>query len=133
MDDVNALTQLGMQLAKLPLDPRIGRMILAAREQHSLDEVLIIASALSVQDVRDRPLEHQQAADEKHKRFDDERSEFVGYLKLWAWVDEGRGGHGSAAANGRILLRLHGSTFGKIPARVDFDSLRENGMLARND
>ncbi len=92
VDDVNALTPLGMTLAKLPLDPRIGRMILAAREQHSLDEVLIIASALSVQDVRDRPLEHQQAADEKHKRFDDERSEFVGYLKLWAWVDEGRGG-----------------------------------------
>jgi ATP-dependent helicase HrpA len=107
VDDVNALTPLGMTLAKLPLDPRIGRMILAAREQHSLDEVLIIASALSVQDVRDRPLEHQQAADEKHKRFDDERSEFVGYLKLWAWVDEGRGGapvalDGAANAGARV-------------------------------
>jgi ATP-dependent helicase HrpA len=97
VDDANELTTIGHELAKLPLDPRVARMILEARDRHALDEVLIIASALSGQDVRDRPLEHQQAADEKHKRFDDERSEFVGYLKLWQWIEEGRGGKGSSA------------------------------------
>ena len=94
VDDDMVLTAMGQQLARLPLDPRVGRMILEARERQSLDEVLIIASALSVQDVRDRPLEVAQAADEKHKKFDDEKSEFMGYLKLWHWIEEGRGVHG---------------------------------------
>ncbi len=71
-------------------------MILEARDREALTEVLIIASALSVQDVRDRPLEHQQAADQQHKKFDDEKSEFMGYLKLWKWIEEGRGVHGHA-------------------------------------
>ncbi|HNG80343.1 MAG TPA: DUF3418 domain-containing protein, partial [Burkholderiaceae bacterium] len=93
VDDANELTPIGRELAKLPLDPRVGRMILEARNREALQEVLIIASALSVQDVRDRPLEAQQAADEKHKKFDDERSEFMGYLKLWRWIEEGKG-HG---------------------------------------
>jgi ATP-dependent helicase HrpA len=97
VDDDNALTPIGKELSRLPLDPRVGRMILEARDRQSLSEVLIIASALTGQDVRDRPLEAQQAADEKHKKFDDERSEFMGYLKLWAWIEEGRGQHGHAA------------------------------------
>ena len=88
IDDANQLTPLGFKLAKLPLDPRIGRMILAAHEQHSLSEVLIIASALSVQDPRDRPMEAQAAADQAHKKFADEKSEFVSYLKMWAWFEE---------------------------------------------
>ena len=92
VDDLNELTQLGMEMSKLPLDPRVGRMILEARSRQALDEVLIIASALSVQDVRDRPLEAQQAADLAHKKFDDEKSEFVGYLKLWKWINDARGG-----------------------------------------
>ena len=96
VDDDNELTPIGQALAKLPLDPRVGRMILEARDRGALDEVLIVASALSVQDVRDRPIEHQQAADEKHRKFDDEKSEFVGYLKLWQWIEEGRGVHGHA-------------------------------------
>ena len=91
VDELNELTAIGKELSKLPLDPRVGRMILEARSRQALDEVLIIASALSVQDVRDRPLEAQQAADEKHKKFDDEKSEFSGYLKLWTWIEEGRG------------------------------------------
>jgi ATP-dependent helicase HrpA len=96
VDDANELTPMGKELARLPLDPRVGRMILEARDRQSLTEVLVIASALSGQDVRDRPLEHAQAADEKHKKFDDERSEFMGYLKLWAWINEARGTHGHA-------------------------------------
>ena len=94
VDDANELSAIGRELSKLPLDPRVGRMILEARDREALTEVLIIASALSVQDVRDRPLEHQQAADQQHKKFDDEKSEFMGYLKLWKWIEEGRGVHG---------------------------------------
>jgi ATP-dependent helicase HrpA len=94
VDDANELTATGQELAKLPLDPRVGRMILEARTRLALDEVLVIASALSVQDVRDRPMEAQQQADTAHKKFDDEKSEFVGYLKLWKWIDDARGGHG---------------------------------------
>ncbi|WP_175867255.1 ATP-dependent RNA helicase HrpA [Burkholderia contaminans] len=88
VDDDNALTPLGRELARLPLDPRVGRMILAARDQQSLREVLIIASALSVQDPRDRPIEAQEQADQAHRRFADERSEFLQWLKIWAWFEE---------------------------------------------
>ena len=92
MDDANELTAMGAELAKLPLDPRVGRMIVEARERGALDEVLVIASALSVQDVRDRPMEAQQAADQAHVKFDDEKSEFAGYLKLWKWLESSKGG-----------------------------------------
>ncbi|MDO9196223.1 MAG: ATP-dependent RNA helicase HrpA, partial [Rhodoferax sp.] len=95
VDDANELTPMGQELAKLPLDPRVGRMILEARSRGALDEVLVIASALSVQDVRDRPMEAQQQADQAHVKFDDEKSEFSGYLKLWKWLDTARGGHGA--------------------------------------
>ncbi|MGV8867731.1 MAG: ATP-dependent RNA helicase HrpA [Janthinobacterium svalbardensis] len=87
VDEVNQLTALGNKLAKLPLDPRVGRMILAALDNACLTEVLIVASALSVQDPRDRPMEHQQAADEAHKKFADEKSEFLSYLKIWRWFE----------------------------------------------
>ena len=102
-DDQNALTPIGQELARLPLDPRVGRMILEARTRESLHETLVIASALSVQDVRDRPLEQQQAADQAHAKFDDEKSEFLGTLKLWAWLEHSRGGHGEH----RISSRKH--------------------------
>lgn len=88
VDDDNALTQLGRELARLPLDPRVGRMILAARDEQSLREVLVIASALSVQDPRDRPIEAQEQADQAHRRFADERSEFLQWLKIWAWFED---------------------------------------------
>ncbi|CAM2170369.1 ATP-dependent RNA helicase HrpA [Burkholderia latens] len=88
VDDDNALTPLGRELARLPLDPRVGRMILAARDQQSLREVLIIASALSVQDPRDRPIDAQEQADQAHRRFADERSEFLQWLKISAWFEE---------------------------------------------
>ncbi len=82
------LTQVGFELAKLPLDPKIGRMILAAREHNCLREVLIIAAALGTQDPRDRPQEHAAAADQAHAKWKDEKSEFLSYLKLWAAGDE---------------------------------------------
>ncbi|MCX7278124.1 MAG: ATP-dependent RNA helicase HrpA, partial [Burkholderiales bacterium] len=90
VDDANELTPTGQELAKLPLDPRVGRMILEARARQSLDEVLVIASALSVQDVRDRPMDLQTQADQAHAKFDDDRSEFSGYLNLWKWINDAR-------------------------------------------
>ncbi|TWI62121.1 ATP-dependent helicase HrpA [Pseudoduganella lurida] len=88
VDDDNRLTNLGRKLAKLPLDPRVGRMILAAQDHNALTEVLIVASALSVQDPRDRPVEHQQAADQAHQKFADEKSEFLSYVKIWRWFED---------------------------------------------
>jgi len=85
LDDENRLTKVGEALARLPLDPRIGRMLVAARDLGCLTEVLIIAAGLSTQDPRERPQERQQAADEKHKLFADEKSEFLSWVKLWQW------------------------------------------------
>ena len=95
VDEQNQLTETGRELARLPLDPRLGRMILEAREREALAEVLIITSAMSVQDVRDRPIEQQQAADQAHRRFDDERSEFMGDVAMWKWLEAARGGTGT--------------------------------------
>jgi ATP-dependent helicase HrpA len=88
VDRNNRITADGRRLARLPVDPRIGRMLLAAAKEKSLHEVLIIASALTIQDPRERPLEAQQAADEKHARFADEKSDFVAYLNLWDYYHE---------------------------------------------
>jgi ATP-dependent helicase HrpA len=88
VDKSNRITEAGRRLARLPLDPRIGRMLLAAECEQSLHEVLIIASALTIQDPRERPLEAQQAADEKHRRFADEKSDFIAYLNLWDYYHE---------------------------------------------
>ncbi|WP_024539839.1 ATP-dependent RNA helicase HrpA [Comamonas badia] len=92
VDERGALQPMGRELARLPLDPRVGRMILEARTRGALSEVLVIASALSVQDVRDRPLEAQAQADQAHAKFDDEKSEFSGYVRLWHWLHDARGG-----------------------------------------
>jgi ATP-dependent helicase HrpA len=92
VDDDNELTPIGKELARLPLDPRVGRMILEARGREALDEVLVIASAMSVQDVRDRPMDAQAQADQAHAKFDDDKSEFTGYLKLWKWIHDAKGG-----------------------------------------
>ncbi len=77
------LTEIGRRLARLPVDPRIGRMILAAVDEACLPEVLVIASVLEVQDPRERPAEKQQAADERHAQFTDPASDFLSYLRLW--------------------------------------------------
>ncbi len=125
VDDANELTAIGTSLARLPLDPRIGRIILAARDHQALAEMLVVASALSVQDVRDRPLDQQQAADQKHKPFDDERSEFVGRLKLWTWIEEGRGVHGHVTDKGK------GVDTHKLSHRQQEQRLREHFISPR--
>jgi ATP-dependent helicase HrpA len=85
IDEHGELTATGHQLARLPVDPRIARVLLAAHQGGCLREALIIASALSTQDPRERPLDRQQAADQAHARFVDPRSDFFGYVKLWDW------------------------------------------------
>ncbi|RTL55890.1 MAG: ATP-dependent RNA helicase HrpA [Rhodocyclaceae bacterium] len=88
VDDDKQLTAVGRELAKLPLDPKIGRMILAAKELGCLKEMLIIASALAAQDPRERPQEQAGSADQAHAKWKDEKSEFLTWLKLWAAADE---------------------------------------------
>jgi ATP-dependent helicase HrpA len=83
IDEHQELTEIGRRLSCLPVDPRIGRMILAAEEEGCLHEMLIIAAALEVQDPRERPLEKQEAADKAHVQFADEQSDFLSYLKIW--------------------------------------------------
>ncbi|HKB61063.1 MAG TPA: DUF3418 domain-containing protein [Gallionellaceae bacterium] len=85
MDEQRVLTPVGRELAKLPLDPKVARLLLAGRQYQCLTEILVIASALSLQDPRERPQERREAADAAHQRFSDERSDFLAYLKLWAW------------------------------------------------
>ena len=89
VDEENALTAIGRGLARLPLDPRVGRMLVAAREEGCLEQMLVIAAALSLQDPRERPMDKAAAADEKHKPFDDERSDFLSFLKLWKFASGG--------------------------------------------
>ena len=88
VDEGKALTDIGRELARLPLDPRVARMLVAARTEGCLDQVLVIAAALSVQDPRERPMERAAAADERHAAFADERSDFLAFLKLWKLQDE---------------------------------------------
>jgi ATP-dependent helicase HrpA len=100
VDDTNELTGTGRELARLPLDPRVGRMLVAARTEGCLEQMLVIAAALSVQDPRDRPLEKAAAADERHAKFADQRSDFLGVLKLWNAF-----GGGAASLPSRKLCR----------------------------
>ncbi len=80
------LTALGRQLSRLPIDPRLARMVLAAQQQHCVKELLVITAALSIQDPRERPLDKQQKADELHGRFSDPDSDFSSWLKLWDYL-----------------------------------------------
>ena len=82
------LTRIGRQLSQLPVDPRLAKMLLSAVDFGSVYEVMIIVSALSIQDPRERPTEKQQASDEKHRRFADKKSDFLAFLNLWNYVQE---------------------------------------------
>ncbi|MBL0028413.1 MAG: ATP-dependent RNA helicase HrpA [Rhodanobacteraceae bacterium] len=88
LDGQRRLTDTGRKIAQFPVDPRIGRMLLGGVSEHCLAEALVICAALSLPDPRERPAEAQQAADEKHRLFQDPRSDFLGYLKLWAAFEE---------------------------------------------
>jgi len=144
VDDDNELTPIGKELARLPLDPRVGRMILEARGREALDEVLVIASAMSVQDVRDRPMDAQAQADQQHAKFDDDKSEFTGYLKLWKWIHDARGGpsksmgvrsqlnsSGQPGQNNRDLTPIKEASQHKLSNRQYEQLLRQNFINIR--
>lgn len=95
------LTGLGRKIAKLPIDPRLARILLAAERLGCASEVLVIVAALAMQDVRERPVEHQQAADEAHARFATETSDFIAYLNLWRYLRRQQ-----AALSGSAFRRL---------------------------
>jgi ATP-dependent helicase HrpA len=90
VDAKGELTAIGRQLNALPLDPRLGRMVIEAQKLGCLQEVLVIVAALTIQDPRERPVEKQQAADEKHRRFRHEDSDFLAFVNLWNYVEEQR-------------------------------------------
>src|SRR4051794_7893957 len=87
-DPRKRLTPLGRRLAQLPIDPRLGRMVLEADRLGCVREVMVVAAALSIQDPRERPAEHQQAVDAAHARFADPTSDFLGWLNLWTYVHD---------------------------------------------
>ncbi|EKF9516592.1 ATP-dependent RNA helicase HrpA [Vibrio cholerae] len=87
-DPKKRLTESGKQLARLPIDPRLARMVLEAPKLGCLKEVMIIASALSIQDPRERPNDKQQSADDKHRRFNHEDSDFLTFVNLWHYIGQ---------------------------------------------
>ncbi|WP_459869410.1 ATP-dependent RNA helicase HrpA [Halomonas shantousis] len=90
VDEQQHLTDTGRRLSRLPIDPRLARMVLAGAEFKSLRETLVVVSALAVQDPRDRPAEKRQAADQKHKQWDDPESDFAALLNLWHGFETAR-------------------------------------------
>ncbi len=100
-DPAVRLTPVGRRLARLPLDPRLGRMVLAAHERGCVPDALVVVAALSIQDVRERPAEKRPAADEQHRRFADERSDLLAYLNLWRYLTEQQD-----ALSGNALRRM---------------------------
>jgi ATP-dependent helicase HrpA len=96
-DHAGVITETGRRLAQLPVDPRLGRMILQADAEGCLREVLVLAAALSIPDPRERPTDREEAARQKHARFADETSDFMSYLNLWTYlVDQRKAMSGSA-------------------------------------
>lgn len=98
------LTRVGRELARLPVDPRLGRMLLAGSEQGSLEELLTICAGLSIQDPRERPADAQQAADEAHRKLADEKSDFLSYVKLWNWYEKA---NAEKESNRKLEAELH--------------------------
>lgn len=98
------LTRVGRELARLPVDPRLGRMLLAGAEHGSLEELLTICAGLSIQDPRERPADAQQAADEAHRKLADEKSDFLSYVKLWNWYEKA---NAEKESNRKLEAELH--------------------------
>ena len=118
--DGDRLTRLGRKLARLPIDPRLGRMILEADRLGCVREVLVIAAALSIQDPRERPVDQQTKADQFHARFRDPKSDFLGWLNLWRYLREKQGEMGSSAF--RRLCRTEFLNYVRVREWQDYES-----------
>jgi ATP-dependent helicase HrpA len=114
------LTGVGRKLARLPIDPRLARMVLAAERNGCVREVLVIAAALSIQDPRERPVDKQQAADQSHARFADPESDFQAYLNLWKYLREQQ--EGRSANQFRRMCRTEFLNYLRVREWQDLDS-----------
>ncbi len=114
------LTPMGRELARLPVDPRFGRMIVEATDHGVLDEVMVIVAGLSIQDPRERPSDDQQAADELHRRFAHERSDFLTLLELWSYLQRERSNR--SGNQFRRLCRREFLNFNRIREWQDVDT-----------
>ncbi len=124
LDAKGELTTLGRQLARLPVDPRIGRILLAATERHCLAEVLVIAAALSVQDPRERPHEQRASADQIHATFFHPDSDFLTFLNLWRFLEQER--KARSRNQFRLLCERHFLSFNRVQEWHDIHTqLRE--------
>ena len=104
VNDQNALTRLGEQMARLPIDPKVARILIAARKHDCMAEILVIVSALSIQDPRERPLEAREAAAKAHERFADKQSDFLAYLNIW---DSFQREHDKGLSNRQMVAWCH--------------------------
>jgi ATP-dependent helicase HrpA len=144
IDEHRRLTDTGRHLARLPIDPRLARMIVAGHAGGCLAEVLVIAAALAVQDPRERPPDRQQAADQRHRTLmfgPDDRSEFLAWLKLWAWYQEALASRSqrqvAAACRQHFLsflrMREWRETWQQLHALVSEQGFRENELPAKSE
>lgn len=117
IDNEQQLTPLGKQLARLPVDPRIGRIVLAGQAEGCLHEILIIAAALELQDPRERPVDKQQAADEKHARFQHAESDFLSCLLLWDFYQKLK--HELSRSKLRTACRQNFLSYNRLQEWVD--------------
>ncbi len=114
VDDGRGLTRLGERLAKLPVDPKIGRLLLAGEEHQCLHEMLVIASGLSMQDPRERPIDAREAATQKHAQFTDDKSDFLSLLKLWDWFEDALK---NKESNRKLVQKCHDSFLSHLRLR----------------
>ncbi len=130
--DGPSLTKLGRRLARLPIDPRLGRMIIEAERLGCVREVIVIAAALSLQDPRERPAEKQAQADQQHARFKDETSDFLTWLNLWRHIKEQQRELGSSAF--RRMCKREFLNYLRVREWQDFESqLRQVGKEMKID
>ncbi|MDX1953650.1 MAG: ATP-dependent RNA helicase HrpA [Verrucomicrobiota bacterium] len=137
LDEDRELTELGRDLARLPIDPTLARMLRQAQEEHAIRELLIIAAGLSVQDPRERPLEEKAQAETAHQKFSDARSDFLGLLKIWEFI-ESEWERARTQNQRRKLCKQHYLSYTRIREWQDLhgqleDALEEIGGLHLNE
>ncbi len=141
IDDRDQLTPIGRRLARMPIDPRFGRMILDAEKEHAVRETLVIVSALATQDPRLRPHDRSNLADASHAEFADERSDFLSFVNLWEWWQEASKEHSSSKMRrlcearfiSFVRMREWSDTHRQLHALAIAAGMRSNPVPARYD
>ncbi|MDW5376708.1 ATP-dependent RNA helicase HrpA [Halomonas sp. HP20-15] len=128
VDEGNRLSPLGRRLARLPIDPRLARMVLAAADQDCLRDVLVVVSALSIQDPRERPADKRQAADQKHQQWNDPDSDFAAWLNLWNGFEAAR----EALSGNRLRRWCREQYLNYLRLREWHDTFRQLRQLLRD-